>query len=93
MNETKTPVFKEKDKKQFVYSEGAWVETEENLISALWHCWVTAKKVYRELDDDGFLVFGYVEIEEAKGVHIEELVFSWLKNKKEPREAKPNFHK
>lgn len=54
------PVFKEKEAKQFYFSNNQWIECDEEKIDSLWKTWIVSKNTKRYVDDKGFLVFGNI---------------------------------
>ena len=60
--EQMNPVFKEKIKgrnEQYIYTDGKWEKTTENVIVKLWNKWVIAKGAIRIRDERGFIIYGY----------------------------------
>jgi len=57
------PLFKErsKDSKQLIWDENHWRESNEYRISLLWSRWVSSDNAHRYLDDDGFLIYGFLK--------------------------------
>lgn len=62
------PSFKEhqKTKEQFYFENGKWKKCNESKIQSLWQTWVVSKGVHRFVDDDNFVVYGYLIAEDKK---------------------------
>ena len=69
-----TPLFKEKTKgeNQYLFKDNKWVLSNENTIDDLYAEWVVSVNTHRYYDDEGYLVFGYLN-KEVKEVDLDVL--------------------
>jgi len=69
-----TPLFKEKTKgeNQYLFKDNGWVLSSEDTIDYLWANWVVSENTHRYYDDEGYLVFGYLN-KEVKEVDFDVL--------------------
>ena len=57
------PLFKEKsNEKQFMFKNDEWVSTNETNISGMWFQWGKREDQSKYKDEDGFTVYGYINI-------------------------------
>ena len=57
------PLFKEKsNEEQFMFKNDEWVKTNETNISGMWFKWGKREDQSTYKDEDGFTVYGYINI-------------------------------
>lgn len=57
------PLFKEKsNEEQFMFKNDEWVRTNETNINRMWIQWGKRKDQSKYKDEDGFTVYGYINI-------------------------------